>query len=280
LGAKSSQDEQGTAAYKTVELDDLLGDAPVQHREVDGYETEAFKSLWNGKLLVQEGGIESGFHHVKPEAYEPRLLHFKGKANHIRVEQVALSPASLNAGDTFLLDAGLDLYEWHGHASAVAERNKCRDVRIGLVDRRNGRPKVHTIDQGDKADGPAEAFWNLLGAPGGAADIAPATPDNVVAPSERVLLHVSDASGALVCREIARGANATRDKLTSDDAYILDIGQQVFVWVGDSASKAERGKAIKFASEYLTKEGRPAHTPIVRVLESSAHAEFDRAWND
>jgi len=231
-------------------------------------------------MLVQEGGIESGFHHVKPEAYEPRLLHFKGKANHIRVVQVPLSPDSLNAGDTFLLDAGLDLYEWHGHASAVAERNKCRDVRIGLVDRRNGKPKVHTIDQGDKVDGAVEAFWKLLGAAGGVADIAAATPDNVVQPSERVLLKVSDAKGALACNEVARGAAATRDKLTTEDAFILDIGQQVFVWVGDGASKAERSKAIGFAQDYLGKAGRPHQTPIVRVMESSSNVEFDRAWYD
>ena len=39
-----SQDEAGVAAYKTVELDESLGGAPVQHREVQNHESKLFIS--------------------------------------------------------------------------------------------------------------------------------------------------------------------------------------------------------------------------------------------
>ncbi len=39
LGSKTSIDEAGIAALKTVELDQRLGDKPVQYREVEGNES-------------------------------------------------------------------------------------------------------------------------------------------------------------------------------------------------------------------------------------------------
>jgi len=135
LGAHTSQDEAGTAAYKTVELDDFLKGAPIQHREVQGYESELFMSYFKSQITIMEGGIETGFHHVKPEEYKPRLLHFKGKKN-VRVTEVALARDSLNSGDVFILDAGLQLYQFDGKESAPGERFKASQVARAISDER------------------------------------------------------------------------------------------------------------------------------------------------
>lgn len=61
LGAHSSQDEQGTAAIKAVEIDNKLGGAPVQVRVVQGKEPPHFLAIFHGKLTIFQGGLASAF---------------------------------------------------------------------------------------------------------------------------------------------------------------------------------------------------------------------------
>lgn len=113
IGSESTQDEYGTAAYKTVELDDYLGGAATQYRETEGNESRKFRALFK-KITVMEGGIESGFNHVEDETFRKRLLHVKGGMNTI-VREVPVSWESLNAGDSFILDSGTPVKDKDGN---------------------------------------------------------------------------------------------------------------------------------------------------------------------
>ena len=39
---------------------------------------------------LMEGGADTGFHHVEPEKYTPRLMHFSGKGVNVVVKEVFL----------------------------------------------------------------------------------------------------------------------------------------------------------------------------------------------
>lgn len=147
LGTETTQDEAGVAAYKTVELDDSLGGAPIQHREVQGHESQQFQNIFKsyGGLRYLEGGVDSGFKKVDRDAYEKRLLHVKGKRN-VRVNQVKVSSDSLNRGDVFILDCGLKIFQWNGNTSSRTERAKALDVTRQIKDEeRGGKAKVIII---------------------------------------------------------------------------------------------------------------------------------------
>jgi len=264
IGSKSTQDEYGTAAYKTVELDDVLGGDPVQHREIQGHESELFLSYFK-KIEFLEGGVETGFKHVEAKEYKPRLLHLKGKKT-VVVREVPLKAESLNNGDVFILDAGLDIYQLNGEEAGAMEKAKGAELTRALDDERGSKPKIVVISPKD-TDATSNKFWELLG---GKKPIAPATPD-VVEKHEKKLFRLSDATGKLRMDEVK---DISLKSLDSNDAFILDAGYEVFIWIGKKASKEEKSKGLGFATDYLFKNNRPKFLPVSRVLEGGENEAF------
>jgi len=277
LGQHTTQDEAGTAAYKTVELDDFLKGAPIQHREVQGYESDLFMSYFKGQITIMEGGVDTGFKHVKPEEYKPRLLQFKGKKN-VRVTEVPLARDSLNSGDVFILDNGLTLWQFNGKGAAPQEKFKASITAKAIVDERKGLPKTHVLEEGGKD---LAGFWNLLGGEGPIKTAAEGGDDTEVqkqAKFEKRVMHLSDATGKMEFKEIATGAACKRNLFKSDDVFILDTGAEVFAWIGTKTSANERKYALQYAQDYLIKFNRPAHTPISRILEGGENEVFESSF--
>jgi len=267
LGAESTQDEQGTAAYKTVELDDLFHGAAHQYREVQGSESHEFLALFK-TINILKGGIESGFHHVKPHEYKPRLLHVKGVKDHVRVSQVDLEWKSLNDGDVFILDHGLELYVWNGSKGGIFEKRKAQEVSQQIRDKREGKPKLTILEALEDN----ESFWKTLGGKPSKDKLPAATPDDEKKTYTKSLHQLSDSTGQLKITEVATGS-IKKSHLKSADVFIVDIGPELFVWVGKDASKREKGLAIHYAENYLKHHKRHA-TPVARVLEGLETSSF------
>jgi len=279
LGKFTSQDEAGTAAYKTVELYDLLGGAPVQHREVQGYESEMFMGYFKNEIKILEGGVDSGFKHVTPEKYNPRLLHLKGKKK-VRVTQVDLNGTSLNSGDVFVLDAGLKIYQWNGSKCGPSEKSKGASLTRAICDERKGQPKVNVMEETDK-DIPAE-FWTVLGGKPAKIKTAEEGGDDLEAEKammeEKKLFQLSDSTGTMVFTEVGKGKNIKRTQLDPNDVFIFDTGAEVFAWIGKGSSVDEKKKAMSFAQDYLVKFKRPLFLPICRILQGSENDVFENAF--
>jgi len=272
LGAFTTLDEAGTAAYKTVELDDVLGGAPVQHREVQGHETQLFLSYFKDPPMhILEGGIESGFHHVKPEDYKPRLLHLKGRLNHVQVTQVEFAVSSINSGDVFILDSGKIIYQWNGSKSNPSERARAAKLTQALENERENI-KVHVIDEGDSE---CNDFYVLVG--GKASDVKSAAEggDDVtgLVKHNKQLWKLVEQSGNLTFAKIAEGS-IKKSHLDPKHVLIFDAGPQVFAWIGSGASVEERHKSLRYAEAYLQDQKLPLHTPIARILAGAENEVF------
>lgn len=271
IGSKSTQDEYGTAAYKTVELDDYLNGDPVQHREIQGHESALFLSYFP-KVEILEGGVDSGFKHVEAKEHRNRLLHFKGKKN-IVVREVPLAIESLNSGDVFVLDAGMDLYQMNGKECGPREKAKAAEVTRSLDDERGGKPNVWVFEEEDSRDTHANKFWELLG---GRKPIHAAIPDTVDTSFAKKLFRLSDETGKMLMKEVKE---VSIKSLDSKDAFIFDAGFEVFAWIGKGASKEEKSKALAYATDYLFKNDRPKHLPVSRILEGAENEVFLAAFN-
>jgi len=272
LGRETSQDEAGTAAYKTAELDDYLGTIPVQHREVEGAESKLFQSYFK-ELLTLKGGVESGFNHVKPAEFRPRLLiltapkKLPGKAAPaLIIKEVEISFKSLNSGDVFVYDGGLQILQWNGEKSSGQEKVKGAEFCRRLDDSRKGLPKVTVYDEGREDS----EFFTAIG---GRGLVSPPIPDVVEAPFEKKLFRLSDASGTLSFSQVAKG-NIPKSLLDSKDVFVLDTDKQLFVWVGKAASKSEKQTAMNTAVAYISNNNRPLDISVCVFREEESEGFF------
>jgi len=289
LGEKTTQDEAGSAAIKTVELDDRLGDLPVQFREVQGHETKSFLGLWSS-LSILEGGNDSGFRHVTPEEYEPRLIHVSGRNKRkMKAKQIPMNVANLNGNDCFLLDAGTELFQFHPSGASVWEKQACLGKTLEIEASRNGKVSAkHLIDW---TEGPCEGeqeekFWGYFD--GGKPESLPEKSEYQLKKKEEEaafkehvnkMFHVTDEDGEMTTTEVQSGV-LDRDMLAqeNDDALIIDVGRVIFVWIGETANRCEAKTAMVHAQNYIQETGRPFWTPVERIFSGREPSHFWKAF--
>uniref|UniRef100_A0A8C6UW07 Scinderin n=1 Tax=Neogobius melanostomus TaxID=47308 RepID=A0A8C6UW07_9GOBI len=279
LGKECSQDESAAAAILTVQLDDYLGGKPVQFRELQGFESNAFTGLFKGGITYKTGGIASGFHHVVTnDLTARRLLHIKGRRV-VRATQVPLDWASFNSGDCFIVDLGHVIYQWCGAKCNRFERLKAALVARGIRDNeRNARAQLVVVEEGSEPEALTQVLGEKPVLPEGDDD-----EDAIADISNRKM--VSDASGSMKLTVVREENPFHQSDLLSDECFILDHGKNniIFVWKGRNANAKERQEAMKTAEGFIKQMGYPANTQI-QVLpeggETPMFKQFFGSWKD
>jgi gelsolin len=272
IGANSSQDEYGTAAYKMVEADEHLGGVAVQHREVQGHESSLFVSYFPSQIQYMEGGAESGFTHVEAAVDVPRLYRVKGTMRGLSLSTLSdISKSKLNQNDSFILYINNStVYVWHGTDANPHERNQANTWSETLCT--NGT--VVTLDAGVDDTDPEHPFWSYF-ADAGTIDSIPATTDeedDTMESFQPQLYQLSSAGAELMSSSLSRSL------LNPSDVFLLDSGWNVYVWIGAASDKNEKLNAITWAHSYCTSQSsdplRTKDLPLMMMKDGYETSAF------
>jgi gelsolin len=300
LGSKTTQDEAGTAAYKTVELDEFLHGVAVQHRETQLHPSEEFLSLFP-RLSIRKGGVRSGFHHVdcqqRPADITTLLRIFKHPsptpADHghsIVVHEVEPTWQSLDDADVFVLEKDGKIWVWQGKDCSPMEKAKAAQVVNDLT-----LAKHIDVEVLSQTEARSRVVVDLLGGKdidqfsfhSGRPIYAATHHDDDKTPSRprRLLRVLNEVSGGQVRFELDKeGDSIQLSDLDSNDIFIFDTGKKIWVWEGAQAARAKRD-AWKFSTgsylRYLQQHSRApdviATTPVAKVVEGYENAAFFKA---
>uniref|UniRef100_A0A672YR79 Gelsolin n=1 Tax=Sphaeramia orbicularis TaxID=375764 RepID=A0A672YR79_9TELE len=275
-GSECSQDESGAAAIFAVHMDDHLGGAPVQYREVQGHESQTFCGYFKKGLKYMKGGVASGFRHtVTNDVDVQRLLHVKGRRV-VRATEVSVSWDSFNKGDSFILDLGQEIIQWSGSHSNRFERLKATLVSENKDSPPPGAGLTLTSDLcvqvlGEKPELPEAQNDD--------------TKRDVCNRKQAALYKVSNADGEMDITKVGEQSPFSQDALQSGDCFILDNGAngRIYVWKGKEANAQERRTVLKTAEAFIHKMNYPAYTPV-QVLPQEAETplfkQFFKDWRD
>jgi gelsolin len=269
LGQNTSQDEAGTAAYKTVELDDHLHGKPVQYREVQGQESRRFLTYFP-RFITLQGGVATGFHHVSEppplnisKLYKISITRTPGGHPSLVVREVPASADSLVEGDVYVLDKGRHILQYNTKGSTGQEKFKAAEFAQSLVHDRESKSDVAVYDE----DGHANVFLREFGQ--GVTLRKADTPKETTAKTPPIVFRISDATGVATFEKVEP---ATRTSLSSQDVFLVDHSAYdtthpaIFIWIGTASSLNERRLSLQYAQHYLyDKQSKATESTIVRV---------------
>lgn len=269
LGRNTSVDEAGTAAYKTVELDDHLHGAPVQYRELQGNESALFLSYFS-TFHCLSGGAATGFHHVtEPPEPSPRLFAIKTHSEHSThslIYQLPVQASSFGFASVFVLDKGDDVWQYNKKGSQGKTRFLAAEFARTLADARKGQSHVQVYDEGGPGAGIflTELDVNILDHQHedkevqGADSLWKFTADGFVRVSERPARSDLESSGVFLVDMLDRNVSPT-----------------LFVWVGSQAPADVRRKSIQVGQDYLNQHrGDHRRVSVVRLDEGRENRAF------
>uniref|UniRef100_A0A8C7S882 Scinderin n=1 Tax=Oncorhynchus mykiss TaxID=8022 RepID=A0A8C7S882_ONCMY len=261
-GASSTLDELTASAFLTVELDRSLGGNAVQVRVSQGKEPAHLLSLFKDKPLIV---YKSGTSRIGGQAPAAPTRLFQVRCNLgtiTRIAEVEAEAGSLNSNDAYLLKmpAGQS-YLWVGKGAIEDEERGARYLSQVL------KCQTQRIVEGQE---PAD-LWAALG---GKKEYQTSERLESSRTQQPRLFACSNKTGRFIIEEVP--GEFSQEDLAEDDVMLLDVWDQVFIWIGKDANEVEKTESVKSAKTYIeTDPGvRDKRTAIVMVKQGHEPPTF------
>lgn len=169
---------------------------------------------------------------------EPTVFHVQ-KGRLVRMKD----PGAFGRGDCYLVDAGPKIYLWIGPNSSVDEKFLTAASAVFKDTERKGHADIDRIDGGQEP----EAFKALF-------DDFHLTDEDTEGILKKVQLETHEHKLWRVHREgddtYFAEVPVTRESLKSDDVFLLDAWDDIYVWRGTEASAREKFDGTILARQY------------------------------
>ncbi|XP_041931552.1 adseverin isoform X3 [Alosa sapidissima] len=263
-GSSSTREKLTASAIFTMDLDRSLGGRPVQVRVTQGKEPAHLLSLFKDRPLVvyRSGTSRKGGQTAPPPT---RLFQVRRNlATITRIAEVEARAGSLNSNDAYLLQVkGGQGVLWRGRGATQEEE----DGATYLSQLLHCSSLTHITEGHETGE-----FWSALG---GKEEYQ--TSDRL---ESQTLTHpprlfaCSNKSGKFVIEEVPD--EWSQDDLAEDDVMLLDVWDQLFVWIGNDANELEKTESLKSAKAYIESDpsGRDKGTSVVVVKQGHEPPTF------
>ncbi|KAJ8706798.1 hypothetical protein PYW07_012876 [Mythimna separata] len=282
VGSEASADDKQAALELVAQIEDELEGTPTVVKVPQGKENKHFLTIFKGSLAIMLGSMD------KPEnskgTYEDdniRLFRVEGTevGVDLRVTQVPETADSLEDDDVYVLETKDVVYIWIGKESNDTEKETVASVVEKVVKDK----EITTIEQGDEPD----EFWDALGgAPEEKED--PSGWRNAVnrkVNTPRTLTSVTVSVTKKIKFEDL-GDEFTQEDLSDDGIYVLDTGEELYVWQGKNIPERVKMAKSDIVKEYIEDDGldRTVDTALVVFVkqgeEPSVFKKLFAEWDN
>ncbi|XP_074610420.1 uncharacterized protein LOC141864543 isoform X2 [Acropora palmata] len=201
------------------------------------------------------------------------LLQIKG-SRHIQTRLVEPSANSLNSGDVFIVVTPKEVHLWNGRDASIMKKAKGMEVSTLIVKQKDlgcNASTVHILDQGKETnDSKTKLFWKTLGGKVDVTDASdfPSDEEHEAGFIKTNLIYRVDCTSdppSLKLRDDLSGRVLSENFMDNSQAYVLDFGSEVYLWLGRNCPNAARAKGVSLAQELF--KGTFKHQSAVSPLD-------------